>query len=87
MLVAFREGFSSFIPPRHRCSNRVLCAWNEFLLKRQGVLYPPKAWVGSRGLRLLTALSPSYSKDSKGSTGAPQGPGQLFLLGNCSLTV
>lgn len=47
MLVAFREGLSSSIPTRPRCSNRVLCAWNEFSLKEQGVLCPPEAWLGS----------------------------------------
>lgn len=84
MLVAFREGLSSFIPTRHRCSNRVLCAWNEFLLKKLGVLCPPEGWVGSVGLGLLGALSPSYSKRN---SGAVWGHGQLFLLGNSSLTV
>lgn len=67
MPVAFREGLSAFIPAGHRCSNTVLCVWNESLLKEQAVLCPPAAWLGSVGLGLLTALSPS---NSKGGTGA-----------------
>lgn len=57
MLVVLRDGLSSFIPARHRCSDRVFCAWNEFLLKKWGVLCPPEAWLCSVGLGLLTALT------------------------------